>query len=151
MPSQHCFQGNGTGYRGVANTTTSGLSCLPWNSDLLYQELHVDSVATAALLGLGPHAYCRSAAADGWKLPRGGLGSGSPGRTLRSGTPIASALSSCLSTRNPDRDERPWCYVVKDSLLSWEYCRLPACIGARKDVAGIAVTQSPLGTHCPGL
>ncbi|XP_058526311.1 hepatocyte growth factor activator [Ochotona princeps] len=88
LPSQHCFLGNGTGYRGVADTTTSGLSCLPWNSDLLYQELHVDSVATAALLGLGPHAYCR----------------------------------------NPDRDERPWCYVVKDSLLSWEYCRLPACI-----------------------
>lgn len=32
--------------------------------------------------------------------------------------------------RNPDSDERPWCYVVKDSALSWEYCRLEAC-GAR--------------------
>lgn len=33
-------------------------------------------------------------------------------------------------SRNPDKDERPWCYVVKDSALSWEYCRLAAC-GAR--------------------
>uniref|UniRef100_A0A8C0PXS4 HGF activator n=1 Tax=Canis lupus familiaris TaxID=9615 RepID=A0A8C0PXS4_CANLF len=87
VPSQRCFVGNGTEYRGVASTAASGLSCLAWNSDLLYQELHVDSVGAAALLGLGPHAYCR----------------------------------------NPDKDERPWCYVVKDSALSWEYCRLAAC------------------------
>ncbi|XP_025241962.1 hepatocyte growth factor activator isoform X1 [Theropithecus gelada] len=86
-PDERCFLGNGTGYRGVASTSASGLGCLAWNSDLLYQELHVDSVGTAALLGLGPHAYCR----------------------------------------NPDSDERPWCYVVKDSALSWEYCRLEAC------------------------
>ncbi|KAM6221809.1 hepatocyte growth factor activator [Rhynchocyon petersi] len=87
VPAQRCFVGNGTEYRGVASTAASGLSCLAWNSDLLYQELHVDSVGTAALLGLGPHAYCR----------------------------------------NPDKDERPWCYVVKDSTLSWEYCLLAAC------------------------
>ncbi|XP_036982712.2 hepatocyte growth factor activator isoform X2 [Artibeus jamaicensis] len=87
VPAQRCFTGNGTGYRGVASTAASGLSCLAWNSDLLYQELHVDSVATAALLGLGPHTYCR----------------------------------------NPDKDERPWCYVVREHALSWEYCRLAAC------------------------
>ncbi|XP_047574690.1 hepatocyte growth factor activator isoform X2 [Lutra lutra] len=87
VPSQRCFVGNGTEYRGVASTAASGLSCLAWNSDLLYQELHVDSVGAAALLGLGPHAYCR----------------------------------------NPDKDERPWCYVVNGSALSWEYCRLVAC------------------------
>uniref|UniRef100_A0A2K6K420 HGF activator n=1 Tax=Rhinopithecus bieti TaxID=61621 RepID=A0A2K6K420_RHIBE len=87
VPDERCFLGNGTGYRGAASTSASGLSCLAWNSDLLYQELHVDSVDAAALLGLGPHAYCR----------------------------------------NPDNDERPWCYVVKDSALSWEYCRLEAC------------------------
>lgn len=61
MPAQPCFVGSGTEYRGVASTAASGLSCLAWNSDLLYQELHVDSVGAAALLGLGPHAYCRSA------------------------------------------------------------------------------------------
>nr|XP_013013152.1 hepatocyte growth factor activator isoform X2 [Cavia porcellus] len=87
VPSQRCFVGNGTDYRGVASTAASGLGCLAWNSDLLYQELHVDSVDAAALLGLGPHTFCR----------------------------------------NPDKDERPWCYVVKDQALSWEYCRLAAC------------------------
>lgn len=61
VPAQLCMLGNGTEYRGVASTTASGLSCLAWNSDLLYQELDVDSVGAAALLGLGPHAYCRSA------------------------------------------------------------------------------------------
>ncbi|XP_049646023.1 hepatocyte growth factor activator [Suncus etruscus] len=29
--------------------------------------------------------------------------------------------------RNPDLDERPWCYVLEDSVLSWDYCRLAAC------------------------
>ncbi|ELK06551.1 Hepatocyte growth factor activator [Pteropus alecto] len=87
VPAQRCFTGSGTEYRGVASTAASGLSCLAWNSDLLYQELHVDSVGAAALLGLGPHAYCR----------------------------------------NPDQDERPWCYVLKDQALSWEYCPLEAC------------------------
>ncbi|XP_005408819.1 PREDICTED: hepatocyte growth factor activator isoform X2 [Chinchilla lanigera] len=87
VPSERCFVGNGTEYRGVASTAASGLGCLAWNSDLLYQELHVDSVDAAALLGLGPHAFCR----------------------------------------NPDKDERPWCYVLKDHALSWEYCRLAAC------------------------
>ncbi|XP_039693955.1 hepatocyte growth factor activator serine protease isoform X3 [Pteropus medius] len=87
VPAQRCFTGSGTEYRGVASKAASGLSCLAWNSDLLYQELHVDSVGAAALLGLGPHAYCR----------------------------------------NPDQDERPWCYVLKDQALSWEYCPLEAC------------------------
>ncbi|XP_012879430.1 PREDICTED: hepatocyte growth factor activator isoform X2 [Dipodomys ordii] len=90
VPGEHCFLGNGTQYRGVAATAASGLGCLAWNSELLYQELHVDSVGAAALLGLGPHAYCR----------------------------------------NPDKDERPWCYVVKDNVLSWEYCDLKACGGS---------------------
>ncbi|XP_064142254.1 hepatocyte growth factor activator isoform X2 [Loxodonta africana] len=89
VPAERCFVGNGVQYRGVASRAASGLSCLAWNSDLLYQELHVDSVGAAALLGLGPHAYCR----------------------------------------NPDKDERPWCYVVKDNTLSWEYCHLVACDG----------------------
>ncbi|XP_076992406.1 hepatocyte growth factor activator serine protease [Tamandua tetradactyla] len=87
VPAERCFVGNGSEYRGVARTAASGLACLPWNSDLLYQELHVDSVGAAALMGLGRHPYCR----------------------------------------NPDKDERPWCYVVKDNTLSWEYCRLEAC------------------------
>ncbi|XP_055988928.1 hepatocyte growth factor activator isoform X3 [Sorex fumeus] len=107
-PAQRCFLGNGTDYRGVAGTAASGLSCLAWNSDLLYQELHVDSVGAAELLGLGPHAYCR----------------------------------------NPDLDERPWCYVVKDSALSWEYCRLAACESLARNQLPTQVLLS-LGAAAP--
>lgn len=32
-----------------------------------------------------------------------------------------------MHSRNPDKDERPWCYVLKDHALSWEYCHLVAC------------------------
>ncbi|KAM8802737.1 LOW QUALITY PROTEIN: hepatocyte growth factor activator [Rhynchonycteris naso] len=110
-PAQSCFLGNGTEYRGVASMAASGLSCLAWNSDLLYQELHVDSVDAAAVLGLGPHAYCR----------------------------------------NPDKDQRPWCYVVKDHALSWEYCHLVACEAqarGRESLVGIELprTQTLLRT-----
>lgn len=97
-PAQRCFVGDGADYRGVASTAASGLACLAWNSDLLYQELHVDSVDAAAL-GLGPHPYCR----------------------------------------NPDEDERPWCYVLRDSVLSWEYCGLADC-------ASLARRQPPPGS-----
>ncbi|XP_075276536.1 hepatocyte growth factor activator serine protease isoform X2 [Opisthocomus hoazin] len=87
IPSHRCYVGNGTEYRGTAKTTVSGHSCLPWNSDLLYQELHVNSVEKAVQLGLGPFSYCR----------------------------------------NPDDDEKPWCYIMKDNSLSWEYCDVPSC------------------------
>lgn len=150
--------GNGTEYRGVASTAASGLSCLAWNSDLLYQELHVDSVAAAALLGLGPHAYCRSALA--WPSGQGPFwgrelltprlrASGPRGKSQAwdraqrhcvplqnqqqaGGGVVRPALLRVLSVhpRNPDKDERPWCYVVKDHALSWEYCHLTTC-GAR--------------------
>ncbi|XP_040411607.1 hepatocyte growth factor activator [Cygnus olor] len=86
-PFQVCYRGNGTGYRGINNMTVSGHSCLPWNSDLLYQELHINSVEEAVQLGLGPFSYCR----------------------------------------NPDEDEKPWCYIMKDNSLSWDYCRIPSC------------------------
>ncbi|KAJ7419036.1 hypothetical protein WISP_56455 [Willisornis vidua] len=58
VPSHRCYVGNGTEYRGIAKTTISGHSCLPWDSDLLYQELHVDSIGKAVQLGLGPFPYC---------------------------------------------------------------------------------------------
>uniref|UniRef100_A0A8C4JBN2 HGF activator n=1 Tax=Dromaius novaehollandiae TaxID=8790 RepID=A0A8C4JBN2_DRONO len=87
VPSHNCYHGNGTEYRGTAKTTISGYSCLPWNSDLLYQEFHVNGVEKAILLGLGPFSYCR----------------------------------------NPDDDERPWCYIMKENSLSWEYCNIQSC------------------------
>ncbi|XP_008947089.1 PREDICTED: hepatocyte growth factor activator [Merops nubicus] len=87
VPSHRCYVGNGTEYRGTAKKTLSGHSCLPWDSDLLYQELHVHSVEKAVQLGLGPFSYCR----------------------------------------NPDDDEKPWCYIMKDNSLSWDYCDIPPC------------------------
>ncbi|CAI5783566.1 hepatocyte growth factor activator [Podarcis lilfordi] len=59
-PSQRCYSGNGTDYRGIEKKTISGDNCLPWNSDLLYQELHADIVENPVQLGLGPHSYCRN-------------------------------------------------------------------------------------------
>ncbi len=55
-----CYYSRGTSYRGVAGTPVSGGWCLPWNSDLLYDELHVGTVVSSTLRGLGEHAYCRS-------------------------------------------------------------------------------------------
>ncbi|KAL8207670.1 UNVERIFIED_CONTAM: hypothetical protein K2H54_060521 [Gekko kuhli] len=59
-PSQRCYRGNATNYKGVMRKTTSGHHCLPWNSDLLYEELHLDTVENHVQLGLGPHSYCRN-------------------------------------------------------------------------------------------
>ncbi|XP_047627748.1 tissue-type plasminogen activator isoform X3 [Phacochoerus africanus] len=30
--------------------------------------------------------------------------------------------------RNPDGDTQPWCHVLKDHKLTWEYCDLPQCV-----------------------
>ncbi|XP_064201046.1 hepatocyte growth factor activator [Anguilla rostrata] len=86
-PDVECYENDGTGYRGTAGVARSGARCLPWNSDLLTDELHVDNVEGAALLGLGEHAFCR----------------------------------------NPDQDAMPWCYTLRDTEISWEYCHIPKC------------------------
>lgn len=31
----------------------------------------------------------------------------------------------CL--RNPDGDEKPWCYVMNGNKVSWEYCNITSC------------------------
>ncbi|KAL6466613.1 hypothetical protein MHYP_G00244170 [Metynnis hypsauchen] len=59
-PEQKCYRDNGVLYRGTANTTVSGASCLPWNSDLLFDELTVDTVHSTTLTGLGDHSFCRN-------------------------------------------------------------------------------------------
>ncbi|MGH0143409.1 UNVERIFIED_CONTAM: hypothetical protein FKN15_016740 [Acipenser sinensis] len=87
-PEADCYQNSGTDYRGIAGTTISGSTCLPWNSDILGEELHVESVEQAHALGLGAHAFCR----------------------------------------NPDEDEMPWCYILKETEISWEYCDILPCV-----------------------
>ncbi|KAK6493782.1 hepatocyte growth factor activator-like isoform X1 [Huso huso] len=87
-PEADCYQNNGTDYRGIAQITISGSTCLPWNSDILGEELHVESVNKRHALGLGAHAFCR----------------------------------------NPDEDEMPWCYVMKETEISWEYCDILPCV-----------------------
>ncbi|XP_044039495.1 hepatocyte growth factor activator isoform X1 [Siniperca chuatsi] len=66
-PETECYNSRDTGYRGVVGITVSGARCLPWNSDLLYDELHVGTVVASPLRGLGEHAYCRNP--DGDKMP----------------------------------------------------------------------------------
>lgn len=58
-PETECYNSRGISYRGVVGTTVSGARCLPWNSDLLYNELHVGTVVTSRLRGLGNHSFCR--------------------------------------------------------------------------------------------
>uniref|UniRef100_A0A4X2KSX7 t-plasminogen activator n=1 Tax=Vombatus ursinus TaxID=29139 RepID=A0A4X2KSX7_VOMUR len=36
-------------------------------------------------------------------------------------------LGSHNFCRNPDNDRKPWCYVLKDNLETWEYCDVPKC------------------------
>nr|XP_015802394.2 hepatocyte growth factor activator [Nothobranchius furzeri] len=110
-PDTECYKGRGTGYRGAVSTTMSGARCLPWDSHLLYDELHVGTVASWVTKGLGEHAFCR----------------------------------------NPDGDQRPWCYTLTDSAISWEYCDIPLCVqrlaAARRvlpyNVPPIAKEQNP--------
>ncbi|XP_028841055.1 hepatocyte growth factor activator isoform X2 [Denticeps clupeoides] len=59
-----CYEGNGTQYRGTANTTISGARCMPWNSDLLFNKLNMAAMQGADLKGLGEHAYCRNPDGD---------------------------------------------------------------------------------------
>ncbi|XP_016360589.1 hepatocyte growth factor activator [Sinocyclocheilus anshuiensis] len=66
-PGEQCYGDSGALYRGVVNITVSGSSCLPWNSDLLFTELTVETVHSAARRGLGEHAFCRNPDQD--KLP----------------------------------------------------------------------------------
>ncbi|KAM4709851.1 hepatocyte growth factor activator [Discoglossus pictus] len=89
---ERCYD-NAAEYRGVVKKTLSGHSCLPWNADILYEEIHIRSETDFIHKGMGSHSYCRS----------------------------------------PDDDITPWCYIMKNHHLSWEYCDIPQCGGkARK-------------------
>nr|XP_023486540.1 tissue-type plasminogen activator isoform X1 [Equus caballus] len=82
-----CYTGRGLAYRGTHSLTTSGSSCLQWNSMTLIGKVYTAWMTNAQALGLGKHNYCR----------------------------------------NPDGDAKPWCHVLKDRKLTWEYCDIPQC------------------------
>ncbi|CAL8327272.1 unnamed protein product [Lota lota] len=63
-PATKCYSSRGRSYRGVVGVSLSGARCLPWNSDLLHNELHVGTVKGASLKGLGDHNYCRNPDGD---------------------------------------------------------------------------------------
>ncbi|OCT96681.1 hypothetical protein XELAEV_18008892mg [Xenopus laevis] len=107
---QSCYDSdNATEYQGIEKRTQSGHSCLPWNSDMLYEEIHTGQGINFIAKGLGSHPYCRS----------------------------------------PDNDEIPWCYLMKDRLVSWEHCRIPKCDKGRRVVvqedAAVSSTQPKCG------
>uniref|UniRef100_F7HV91 Tissue-type plasminogen activator n=1 Tax=Callithrix jacchus TaxID=9483 RepID=F7HV91_CALJA len=82
-----CYFGKGLTYRGTHSLTTSGASCLPWNSMILIDKVYTAHNPNAQALGLGKHNFCR----------------------------------------NPDGDAKPWCHVLKNLRLTWEYCDIPSC------------------------
>uniref|UniRef100_A0A2K5QU48 Tissue-type plasminogen activator n=1 Tax=Cebus imitator TaxID=2715852 RepID=A0A2K5QU48_CEBIM len=82
-----CYFGKGLAYRGTHSLTTSGASCLPWNSMILIDKVYTAHNPNAQALGLGKHNFCR----------------------------------------NPDGDAKPWCHVLKNRRLTWEYCDVPSC------------------------
>nr|XP_004669074.2 tissue-type plasminogen activator [Jaculus jaculus] len=84
---EDCYVEKGLAYRGTLSFTTTGASCLPWNSMILMGKSYTAWRTNAQALGLGRHNYCR----------------------------------------NPDGDAKPWCHVLKDRKLTWEYCDVPPC------------------------
>lgn len=58
---QRCYSyDNATEYRGVEMRSRSGHSCLKWDSDILFREIHIGTQEDYTLKGLGAHSYCRS-------------------------------------------------------------------------------------------
>ncbi|XP_044151667.1 LOW QUALITY PROTEIN: hepatocyte growth factor activator [Bufo gargarizans] len=58
---QQCYNpGNATEYRGVEKKSSSGHSCLKWDSGMLHREIRTTTQKNYILRGLGSHPYCRS-------------------------------------------------------------------------------------------
>ncbi|XP_036911356.1 tissue-type plasminogen activator isoform X3 [Sturnira hondurensis] len=62
--NEDCYFGKGLTYRGTHSLTTSGASCLPWNSMALIGKIYTARKTNAQALGLGKHNYCRNPDGD---------------------------------------------------------------------------------------
>ncbi|KAK2093519.1 hypothetical protein P7K49_027257 [Saguinus oedipus] len=100
-----CYFGKGLAYRGTHSLTTSGASCLPWNSMILIDKVYTAHNPNAQALGLGKHNFCR----------------------------------------NPDGDAKPWCHVLKNLRLTWEYCDIPSCCKSWASAASLHLVSL---LHC---
>uniref|UniRef100_A0A8C8RMX0 Plasminogen activator n=1 Tax=Pelusios castaneus TaxID=367368 RepID=A0A8C8RMX0_9SAUR len=57
---QDCFSGKGTEYRGRHSTTSSGATCLRWDSRLIANKVYTAWKVNAQQLDLGSHNFCRN-------------------------------------------------------------------------------------------
>uniref|UniRef100_A0A8C0ENF0 t-plasminogen activator n=1 Tax=Bubo bubo TaxID=30461 RepID=A0A8C0ENF0_BUBBB len=58
--NMNCKSGRGTDYRGSHSVTSSGATCLRWNSRILVNKLYTAWRRDAYQLGLGSHNFCRN-------------------------------------------------------------------------------------------
>ncbi|XP_075592912.1 tissue-type plasminogen activator isoform X1 [Balearica regulorum gibbericeps] len=58
--NSNCKSGRGTDYRGSHSVTSSGATCLRWNSRILVNKLYTAWRRDAYQLGLGSHNFCRN-------------------------------------------------------------------------------------------
>ncbi|XP_063031474.1 tissue-type plasminogen activator isoform X2 [Melospiza melodia melodia] len=56
----NCSSGRGTDYRGSHSVTSSGATCLKWNSLILINKVYTAWRRDAYQLGLGSHNFCRN-------------------------------------------------------------------------------------------
>ncbi|XP_004633125.1 tissue-type plasminogen activator [Octodon degus] len=62
--NENCYVGNGSTYRGTHSLTTSGASCLPWDSVILRGRGYMAWKFHFQALGVGKHNYCRNPDGD---------------------------------------------------------------------------------------
>ncbi|XP_006273585.1 tissue-type plasminogen activator [Alligator mississippiensis] len=49
--------------------------------------------------------------------------------------------------RNPDKDDKPWCYIYKGGKYTWEYCSTPSCSKGGKDECSSGQGIKYRGSH----
>ncbi|XP_044306996.1 coagulation factor XII isoform X2 [Varanus komodoensis] len=105
--NQTCYSGNGHSYRGMVQSSRSGIPCLPWDSPILLQEFS-SNFPRASSLGLGEHNFCR----------------------------------------NPDSDSQPWCYVLQEGHLTWEFCNVTRCQAQPAALVRLKEDKEKAPGHC---
>lgn len=123
-----CYAGNGETYRGVVSMTETGKQCLDWHSYFILAKGEDPFVLYSDFKGLEKNNHCRY----------------SQNIISVSVTCIPYCMSMNFSAsllryrkvqfillfvnfRNPDGDEKPWCFYKDQNKLDWEYCKIKKC------------------------